>query len=497
MKRSLFLAILCFLAGGAALHAAPAASAKNAEGFDIRVKVNDYPDSMNHLLLLGRYNWSAQYITDTAVYDAKSKTYVFSGLARKEGGMYLLITADHQYVDFIFDQDQHIGIEVTYPNMYATIKFKDSPENEVYQEFANAGKEDYGKMNRLQSEYKEAEEAHDSLRQKTLRDEINALYDKMEKDRENFAAQNPGNLMSSIFTAQKDPVVPDAPEDIPEGEKRLWQYEYYKNHYFDNYDLCDDRLLRTPLFYQRVKNFHDKVLYMQSPDSIKFAWERLIDKAECNKEMFKMLVWYPVDEYQRSEIIGQDAIWVYLAKKYYLGGKAYWASNAIVENFRKRIERVEPLLIGNKPKEFYCPDTTIGQPNQNWVSVFSSPKRYSVIIFWSLTCGHCKKAMPLWHKLYEEKGKSLDFEVFAVCKDFDVPAWKNYIREHHLLGWVNLNGKESNLDYNDAWDITTTPTVYVVDRQNRIVTKKIEPDYLEDFLKNWQKTYYPDEVYPR
>ena len=136
MKRSLFLAILCFLAGGAALHAAPAASAKNAEGFDIRVKVNDYPDSMNHLLLLGRYNWSAQYITDTAVYDAKSKTYVFSGPARKEGGMYLLITADHQYVDFIFDQDQHIGIEVTYPNMYATIKFKDSPENEVYQEFA-------------------------------------------------------------------------------------------------------------------------------------------------------------------------------------------------------------------------------------------------------------------------------------------------------------------------------------------------------------------------
>ncbi|MDE5544718.1 MAG: TlpA family protein disulfide reductase, partial [Bacteroidales bacterium] len=152
---------------------------------------------------------------------------------------------------------------------------------------------------------------------------------------------------------------------------------------------------------------------------------------------------------------------------------------------------------GNTPKEFYCPDTTIGQPNQNWVSVFSSPKRYSVIIFWSLTCGHCKKAMPLWHKLYEEKGKSLDFEVFAVCKDFDVPAWKSYIRDHNLLGWVNLNGKESNLDYNDAWDITTTPTVYVVDRQNRIVTKKIEPDYLEDFLKNWQRTYYPDEVYPR
>lgn len=465
-------------------------------GFEIKVRIKNYPDTLQHELLLGRYNWASQYITDTAQYNTKEECYIFKGNEPKEGGMYLLITADKNYVEFIFDQDQHIEIDVTYPQLFSSIRFKNSPENEIYQEFANKGKKDFEEMNRLQKDYQLAEQAKESEKMSELKENISKLYQKMGADRETFSQAHPDNLMAAIFTAQKEVEVPQAPDSLDDMGKRLWQYEYYKNHYFDHFDLCDDRLLRTPLFYQRVKNFHDKVLYMQSPDSIKVAWERLIEKARCNKEMFKMLIWYPVDEYQRSEIIGQDAIWVYLAKKYYLGGEAYWASKSIVENFRKRIDRVEPLLIGNRPKEFYCPDSTIGQPNQNWVSVFSSPKRYSVIIFWSLSCGHCKTAMPKWHDLYKAKGKELDFEVFAICKDFDIPEWKAYINRYGFTDWINLNGKESNLDYNDAWDVVTTPTVYVIDREKRIVTKKIDPEYLEDFIMNWQHIHYPDEKFP-
>lgn len=494
MEKLLFSLLLIF---GLNLHLWALAPEKTEQtGFEIKVRIKNYPDSLQHELLLGRYNWASQYITDTAQYNAKEECYVFKGDERKEGGMYLLITADKNYVEFIFDQDQHIEIDVTYPQLFSSIKFKNSPENEVYQEFASKGKKDFEEMNRLQKDYQLTEQAKESEKMSELKKEINTLYKKIGSDRETFAQAHPDNLMAAIFTAQKEVEVPQAPDSLDDMGKRLWQYEYYKNHYFDHFDLCDDRLLRTPLFYQRVKSFHDKVLYMQSPDSIKVVWERLIEKARCNKEMFKMLIWYPVDEYQRSEIIGQDAIWVYLAKKYYLGGEAYWASKSIVENFRKRIDRVEPLLIGNRPKEFYCPDSTIGQPNQNWVSVFSSPKRYSVIIFWSLSCGHCKTAMPKWHDLYKSKSKELDFEVFAICKDFDIPEWKAYINRYGFTDWINLNGKESNLDYNDAWDIVTTPTVYVIDREKRIVTKKIDPEYLEDFIMNWQHIHYPDEKFP-
>lgn len=471
---------------------------KVSNGFEIKVKINNYPDSLKSELYLGYYNWSSQYIADTARYDAKTKSYLFKGNEPKPGGMYMLITSDKRYVDFIFDRDQHIEIEANYPDLFEGIKFRNSPENDAYQNFAAIAGEDYRQLKQLQTSYNEANEAQDTEKAKKIQEQMQEVQEKMTNERETFMQNNPSNLMAAIFKAQKEVDVPQAPADIPDTLSINWQYEYYKNHYFENFDLCDDRLIRTPLVYQRIKSFHEKVLNMQSPDSIKYAWERQIENARCadgKGEIFKYLIWYPVDAYQRSEIIGQDAVWVYLAKKYYLGGDAYWASKSIQDNFRKRIERVEPLLIGNRPAEFYCPDTSIVSKGDqhDWVSVFSSPKRYSVIIFWSTTCGHCRTAMPQWHKLYMDKKDILDFEVFAICKDFDIPEWIKYIKEHDLGDWINLNGKESNLDYNDAWDITTTPTVYVLDREKRIVTKKIDAQYLKDFILNWQETYYPNE----
>ncbi|MEG1499288.1 MAG: thioredoxin-like domain-containing protein [Bacteroidales bacterium] len=459
------------------------------KGFELRVKINNYPDSLQHVVLLGRYYGNIQTITDSAKYDAKTNTYLFSQEEPKGGGLYLLISADKRYAEFVLDKDQHLSIETTYPNLGEDPKFSNSPENIVYMDFAEKGKTEYLKMEKLQKEYKTALDSNDNTKIGKLKEAITIHYKKMDEQKNRFAETYPEHLISAIFKAQKEIEVPEAPTTIPDSLKREWQYEYYKNHYFDNIDLCDDRLLRTPIFHQRFDNFLEKVLYMQSPDTIKYAVERLIEKCRCNKELFKYTIWYPVDKYQRSDIVGQDAIWVYLAKKYYATGEAYWVSPAIVENFTKRISRVEPLLIGNRPPEFACPDSTVDTPNENLISVFSSPKRYTVLIFWSMSCGHCKTSLPQWLDFYHKKGKELDVEIIAICKDFDVPAWKKYIQDHGF-DWINLNGKTATVDYNDLWDIQTTPTVYIIDRQKRIVTKRIDSEYAENFIKNWNLIYY-------
>ena len=458
-------------------------------GYEIRVKLHNYPDSLNHFLRLGRYYWSGRYLVDTAVYHPENETYVFSGPESMEGGMYLLITGDDRYAEFVFDQNQHIGIETTYPQLFSSIRFEDSPENDLFVNFSKNGQADFEKVDELRKQLDAAKQAQDEAKAGKIQQEISALYDKMDQDRADFIQEHPGHLMSAIFKAQQDVHVPEAPASVPDSLKRQWTYEYYKNHFFDNYDLCDERMLHTPVLFQRVSAFQDKVLHMQNPDTIKYAWERLIEKTRCNPEMFKAFIAHPVDHYQRSLIIGQDAIWVYLAKKYYLGGDAWWASASLVENFRKRIERVEPLLIGNRPLDFSCPDTNVDTPEEMWVSVFSSPKRYTVVLFWSLSCVHCQTSVPKWHELYRKHGEDWDFDVIAICKDHDVAEWKQYIHKHGLQDWTNLCGKKATLDYDDKWDVTTTPTIYVLDEQKRIVTKMIEPEYLEEFLKSWEKSH--------
>lgn len=454
-------------------------------GFNLTVKVNNYPDTA--VLILGRYYGNSQFITDTAVYNPKKKTYTFSNPKPKQGGLYLLISADTRYTEFIIDKDQNFEMEVTYPNFSDDVKFKNSNENQLYQAFTEQGKENFILMDKTQKEIKEAK--NDTALLNSLYAKMTSYYGKYESQKEDFIKQHPDHLMSVIFKAQKEVNVPPAPESLSDAAKREWQYQYYKSHYFEHFDLCDDRILLTPIYHQRLVKYFDEIL-PQHPDSLWTNIDRLIEQTRCNPEMFKYTIWFPVDKYQRSEIIGHDAVWVNLADKYYRKGVATWTSDAILENFSKRINRLKPLLIGSTPPEFYCPDTTTTEDViGNMVSVFSSKKKYSIIIFWEMNCGHCKKALPKLQELYNTKGKELDLEVFAICKDRDIAGWKKYIRENNFT-WINLNGKASNIDYDDVWDITSTPTIYVLDRKKRIVTKRIDPEHIEPFIKQWEELNY-------
>ncbi|MDE7104099.1 MAG: hypothetical protein K2O46_07615, partial [Bacteroidales bacterium] len=61
------LLLIAGLSGG--LQTAAAQNKSDGKpALEIKVKIADYPDSMQNVLLLGRYYGSSQYIIDTAVY---------------------------------------------------------------------------------------------------------------------------------------------------------------------------------------------------------------------------------------------------------------------------------------------------------------------------------------------------------------------------------------------------------------------------------------------
>lgn len=462
------------------------AMAQSQKGYKITVTVKDYPDTA--FLLLGRYYGDNQYITDTAFPDKKKPgQYIFKGDTAKNGGIYILLTYDLKFAEMIIDKEQQFNVTTSYPNIAANISFKNSSENIAYEKLIKTMSIHYKTLDSLQHLYKTFHSGNDSA--KHLLTSIKNEYNTIETQKKDFISAYPDHIMSSVFKAQKNIAVPAPPDSLSPELQQHWSYNYYKTHYFDSINLCDDRLLFTPVLMQRFNYYISSVL-SPDPDSLKYGIEYVIEKSRCSKDIFKYLVWYNVDKYQRSEIIGYDAIWVYLAQKYYLSGQAYWASKTIIDNFKSRTERVEKLLIGNIPPEFYCPDTNADTPDENFVSVFSSPAKYTVVIFWEPDCGHCQKQMPKLKDLYLAKKDSLQFEVIAVCKDFDVNKWKNYIHEKQYTSWINLNGKSSNIRYDDSWDIYSTPTIYILDQHKRIVAKRIDVDQIEQFINFWNNKYH-------
>ena len=74
-------------------------------------------------------------------------------------------------------------------------------------------------------------------------------------------------------------------------------------------------------------------------------------------------------------------------------------------------------------------------------------------------------------------------------------AWTKYIREHKLYDWVHLyqsfEAREREIKQNipgfrQTYDVFQTPTIYLLDKEKRIIAKKIGPDQVDDFLKHQQ-----------
>ena len=115
------------------------------------------------------------------------------------------------------------------------------------------------------------------------------------------------------------------------------------------------------------------------------------------------------------------------------------------------------------------------------VSLYDTEADYTVLYFWRYDCPACKKSTPQMKEVYE-KWKERGVEIFSVCtKGADElgECW-DYVDEHGLGQWVQAVDPYQR--YYRAYDIKSTPTMFVLDRDHRIVMKNLSVEQLGDFL---------------
>jgi thiol-disulfide isomerase/thioredoxin len=120
-------------------------------------------------------------------------------------------------------------------------------------------------------------------------------------------------------------------------------------------------------------------------------------------------------------------------------------------------------------------------------------------VIWEATCGHCKKELPKINELYK-RWKSKGLEVFAVHNNMEVDKWKKFVRDENLE-FVNVSrnqfimtqdsatkliygGKTTlqSLNFHQYWDVNSTPKVYLMDKDKKIIAKSLGAEQLEDLL---------------
>jgi len=442
------------------------------KGYELTFKVKGME---NKSVYLGYHLNDKQYIKDTAQADSKGKI-VFRGKEPLEGGIYLFITHNKKYFEFLVDKDkQKFIIEndtLNFLNNFATDHTLNQDFISYQKKLATVSKE-VDPYSKAFMRIKDDVTKKDSLT--ILRKKISIYDDEIKNYKLQYIESHPDYLLSNIIKMTLDIAIPEPPI-LPDGHRdSTFPYRYYKWHAFDNIDLNDSRLIRTPILGAKIKTYFEKTL-IQHPDTIIPYADYWIDKTK-DKDMYKYMVQTITNSFETSKVMGMDAAAIYMYKKYYQSGKAWWADSILIAKINKEVKSKEPLLIGKVAPNLILKDTSGVAINMHTLK-----SKYILLVFWSPDCGHCKKELPFIVDLYP-KLKAAGIEVYAATPEIDEKEWKKGINTLKLP-FINVADIERHNYFRAIYDIKYTPMIYFLDENRVIRGKRLDAEHLDIFLKN-------------
>lgn len=264
--------------------------ANGAGGYDIKLTVKGIK---NETCQLAYYFGDKQYIKDSAKADINGKL-TFKGEEDLPGGIYLAVTPSRKYFEILIDKEQKFSMETDTADFINNMKVSGSEVNKLFYNYLKWISDKGKHMEALRAEFESAkgdDKKLEAVKEKQL------TLDKEVKDyKTKFIEEHPDMLLSKIFKASWEPEIPEIPVLANGRKDSSFAYRYYKSHYFDKLDLKDDRLIRTPVFAGKIKQYIEK-LTPQIPDSINKAATYVLDMTDENSEIFKYLVYYITNTY--------------------------------------------------------------------------------------------------------------------------------------------------------------------------------------------------------
>jgi thiol-disulfide isomerase/thioredoxin len=451
-------------------------SAVAQNGYKIEFKVDGLKDTTAYL---GYYYGESTFVKDTAKVDSKGQ-FTFDGKKPLDQGVYFLVLDKTRLFDFVVSADQQFGLTTSTSDYFKNMVVSGDQDNKLF----------FDNMMFNMERHKEAEPFIKVLQDSTLkedqkksaRESFNKVNEKVMTYQDGVIAQHPTSLTARIFKANKPVRVPDPPKRADGSIDSTFQLRWYREHFFDNFNLSDDAMIRMPrpIYQEKINEYLDK-LFVPQPDTLKKAILKLVEKAKKNQETYKYSVWACVVKYQAHEIMGLDEVYVNLYDTYFATGEMnYWANDKMRKNLKDAADRMRKSLVGKPGANLIMQDI-----NHNPRSLYDIKNKYTLLYIFDPDCGHCKEETPKLSSWY--KHKKYDLEVYAVSLDTSMAKMKEWIKTMDMK-WITVNGPRTYVGpVQDLYDCNTTPALYILDNRKKIIAKKLPVDKVEDFLQQHER----------
>ena len=436
------------------------------------------PQLANQEMFLAYHYGSKQYVKDTLLFDNKGKLAI-QGDEKLQSGVYLAVfpKLNNRYFEFLV-KEQFFGILVKDTNNLGSPTFINSNENTLFYSDMSKMNEIRKESQKLEAQLKLANE-EDKAAIKTQLQDINTNFSDYRKK---LMADNKNLFYSDILGMMREIEIPKPPVNENGEKDENFQFQYFRTHYWDFTDFSEEGIVRTPIFHNKLMDYFEKYTYKRQ-DSLIVSCDNVLQKALSNKIVFQYALITLVNKYASSKVMGDDAVYVHLVKNYYETDNAWWVDEEQLNKMKERRVALEPLLIGKISPNLSLRDTTINR----MVSLNDITADYTILYIWDPDCGHCKKTTPKLGEFYK-KHKNDNLMVYAITTSNieELQKWKDFIKKHDL-DWINVGDLYHQTNFRKIYDVTSTPQVFVLDKNKEIIAKRIGIEQLEGFFHRYLK----------
>lgn len=472
MKKNILFYFLIFTAAGAF-----------AQGYQVTLQIPQYKQGIAYLTY---YMGANLNIADSAAV-SNTGTAIFKGAQKLPSGIYVVVfPGKRQKTDFLIDKEQKINIKVADTNNIGGTTFiTGSPANNLYMQYQKFVTQKATLLEIERRAYMASATRPDSLYHEK---NYNQLNKDLNTYRDNLIKTQPASMLAALLKAMKEPPLPKA--NPVTKDDTLANYYYYKGHYWDGVSFMDDRIIRSPFFLPRFERYYREIVPQIADTIIKDIDYKLL-LARTSPELYKFMLNWLTDEYINPKYMGLDAVFVHLFNKYHSKGLTKWLNEKQMESINRRAYMLMANLVGEK-----AANLEVLNMKDKPTSLYDLEADYTVVAFWDPNCGHCKEEIPRLDSFYQASWKSHNVKVFAVLtpdeKGNVIPDWQKFIKEKNLQEWTHVyktkemeeaDYKAQKPGFRQLYDITMTPTVYLLDKTKNIIAKKLTLKQLDELLQ--------------
>ncbi len=439
-----------------------AATALAQQPFNITMHIDGYESDT---LLIAFSLTNKQYVADT-VFRNSNGVYEFKGDSLKAGIYMGVLQPENTFFQFLVtDEERNFTIRTEREKQVGNTTFENAPDNQLLYDY-------FAYLEAQTAKAEQFREDGDAGQAK-----MEALNQEVTTFQRTLVEQHPKSLTAAIVRTN----IPNNPPSFEgtQEEVQIKNWRWLQQHYLDNVDLTDERLLRTPsaIFFDRIDYFVHK-LQVQHPDTLSLAIDQVLKQMPTDSENFRVFLIHFLNEAAQSKIVGMDAVYVHLVDNYYAKDLAPWTDPEQLQKIIDNANKLRPILIGKT-----APDFTAQRQDGSSVRLHEVASPYTILYFWRYDCGHCKESTPVMKEFYEQY-KDKGVKIFSLCTktgDKVSPCWE-YIEENEIGEWLHTVDPYLRSGYHTLYDVQTTPQIFVLDADKTILFKRIGAEQLGEVM---------------